>query len=52
MIDQLDLAKTLFNETWDLIDKPGRTDEDNIANQITSTRESVDKITSWVGFTV
>ena len=30
----------------------GYPDESNIANQITSTRESVDKITSWVGFPV
>ncbi|HWQ06248.1 MAG TPA: hypothetical protein VN453_03450 [Feifaniaceae bacterium] len=30
MIDPLSLAKTLFNETWDLIDKPDRTNEDNI----------------------
>ena len=26
----LELAKKLFNETWDLIDKPDRTDADNI----------------------
>ncbi|MEN6330398.1 MAG: nitroreductase [Smithella sp.] len=28
----------------------GYPDEDNIANKITSTRESIDKIISWIGF--
>lgn len=31
MTDNISLARSLFNETWDLIDKPNRTDEDNIA---------------------
>ena len=30
MSANLDLAKTLFNETWDLIDKVPRTDEETI----------------------
>ena len=30
MTENIRLAKSLFNETWDLIDKPDRTDEDNI----------------------
>ena len=30
MSANLDLAKTLFNETWDLIDKKNRTDEETI----------------------
>jgi len=30
MSENLDLAKTLFNETWDLIDKQDRTDEETI----------------------
>ncbi len=29
MSTTLDLAKKLFNETWDLIDKPDRTDAEN-----------------------
>ncbi|MEN6374966.1 MAG: nitroreductase [Smithella sp.] len=28
----------------------GYPDEENMANKITSTRESIDKITSWIGF--
>lgn len=30
MSERIELARTLFNETWDLIDKPEKTDADKI----------------------